>query len=319
MKREFSNPEYGSFSNEWADFFIDLGEYIVTNLTGNSRVVLLTPTTKIIPFLISLGACRKLIEGEVSTGFKPIEEIWEEIQNTELGTEIHIMFREPIFEIKKGALKEKKDDMFTIQGSQATGSVIDGCFYPDKNNPPNIDISIVKDSKYIIPERSRSEKGDPNLQLLGKFYEGLDPLGVLGLPNNLIQIVGNRRQLTEEAEMEFAADNLKGTMADLLITRNSFSNLRELTYITSDREESLVNEANLSIFVQAKYTNMTNLLNWTNNFPQVFIIPRSANNIVELTDLLNTDYFEREEDIHFKELDIPKGCEIMGYHFNNVG
>ena len=49
----------------------------------------------------------------------------------------------------------------------------------------------------------------PNLNLLGKFYEDMDPLGVLGLPNNLIQIIGNKNTLLYESRLEFSADGIR--------------------------------------------------------------------------------------------------------------
>ncbi|MBT6232475.1 MAG: hypothetical protein HOI51_03755, partial [Nitrosomonadales bacterium] len=69
--RKFDNPDYGSFDGQWADFFIDLGEHVVKNTSGDSRIILLTPTDKIIPFLISIGAMKTFLTSDVSTGFLP--------------------------------------------------------------------------------------------------------------------------------------------------------------------------------------------------------------------------------------------------------
>ena len=311
MKREFSDPEYGSFSNKWADFFINLGEYVVSNLAGNSRIILLTPSTKIIPFLISLGAARKFLDGNISTGFHPIEDIWGKLQNTKIGTEIHVIDKTRGFIHYKGALSYIDKKQFNIHLTQNRESVSPGWMYTN-DLIPDIDISIVEEKEFVIPSKSTIEKGDPNLNLLGKFYEGVDPLGVLGLPNNLIQLIGNKNTLLYESKLEFTADGIKGSMSDLVISKGALSNTRELTYIGSGKEENLKNESNLSIFVQSKNVNISNLIDWTNNFPQVFIINRSSPSVAELVELFNDEYLEREESFSI-DLDIPLGCEIMSY------
>ena len=77
--------------------------------------------------------------------------------------------------------------------------------------------------------------------------------------------------------------------------------------------ENLKKEVNLSIFVQGKNTNISNLLDWTNNFPQIFIIPRTSRQSYDLVEMFNDEYLSREETLDFLDLNVPKGCEIMGY------
>ena len=90
--REFSDLHYGKFNDEWADFFIELGQHTVENLNRNTRIIALVPTTKILPFLISIGAMNSFLKGNISTGFLPLESIWDELQSTPIGTEVHVGF-----------------------------------------------------------------------------------------------------------------------------------------------------------------------------------------------------------------------------------
>ena len=83
--------------------------------------------------------------------------------------------------------------------------------------------------------------------------------------------------------------------------------------MASPSEENLKDSANLSIFTQSKNTNIGNIIDWTNNFPQIFLIPRTSRQVYNLIEMFNDEYISREEDISFNGLKIPKGCEIMGY------
>ncbi len=308
----FEDDNYGSFTGDWVNFFLDLGKQIAENFTGNSRIILLVPSVKVIPFLISLGACRRFLDSDISTGFYPIQEIWNELQSTEIDTEIHVIDKSYGFEVVKGRLTDLSKETFTIETSSQANSIKRAWMYNEKIMP-NIDVSIVRGSKYKLPEKVKFEKGDPNLKLLGKFYKGLDPLGVLGLPNNLIQIAGNKNLLNEEAKKVFYSEDVKGCFGDLVITKGSLNKERELTYICSAKEENLKKEANLSIFVNSKYTNILNLIDWTNNFPQVFIVPRTAPNVIEIVEAFNEEFFSKSEELLFDGLKIPVACDLMGY------
>ena len=308
----FQDHRYGSFEGDWVNFFLDLGKQIAQNLTGNSRIVLLVPSVKVAPFLISLGACRHFLDSDISTGFYPIQEIWDELQSTEMGTEIHVIDKSYGFEVVKGKLTDLSKETFSIEISSQANAVKRAWMY-NENITPNIDVSIVRGSNYKLPEKAKFEKGDPNLKLLGKFYEGLDPMGVLGLPNNLIQIVGNKNLLNEESNKVFYSEDVKGCFGDFVITKGSLTKERELTHICSTKEENLKKEANLSIFVNSKYTNILNLIDWTNNFPQVFIIPRTAPNIIEIVEAFNEEFFSKSEELLFDGLKIPVACDVMGY------
>jgi len=312
--RKFENPSYGSFHEPWADFFIDLGEYIAKNFSGESRVVMLTPTEKIIPFLISIGAMKNFLNSDISTGFLPINEIWEDLQQTPLGTEVHVIDKTKGFIHYKGGLESITNETFMLKTIEQDGNAEPGWFYSlEKNIVPDIDISIVSRKEFLPPSRRQTDKGEPNLNLLGAFYTNSDPLGVLGLPNNIIQIIGNKNTLSMESNLKFLKDNASGSFADILITKNSISKQRELTFLGAAKEENLKDEVNLSIFVQGKNTNISNVLDWTNNFPQVHIIPRPSRQAYELIEIYNDEYLVRDETLEFSELTVPIGCEIMGY------
>lgn len=312
--KKFENPAYGTFNDSWADFFIDLGEYIAKNFSGDSRIVMLTPTEKIIPFLISIGAMRNYLESDISTGFLPIDKLWNELQETPLGTEVHVIDKTKGFIHYKGGLATVTKETFVLKTVEQDGSTEPGWFYsPEKNIVPDIDISIVSKKEFLPPSRIQTDKGVPNLNMLGEFYTTSDPLGILGLPNNLIQIVGNKNTLVMESDMKFLKDNIRGSFADILVTKDSLSRQRELTYLVSAKEENLKDEVNLSIFVQGKNTNISNLIDWSNNFPQIFIIPRTSRQAYELVEIFNDEYEDREQSILFENLNIPTGCELMGY------
>ena len=113
--------------------------------------------------------------------------------------------------------------------------------------------------------------------------------------------------------MRFEIDEIKGSFAEGLITKDVLSRKQELTKITASKEENLIQDANLSIFCQSLNTNIANVLDWTNNFPQIFLIPRSSRQVYDLVEMFNDEYISREEEVDFSNLQVPKGCEIMGY------
>jgi hypothetical protein len=286
----------------------------VGNTSEDSRVVLLTPTEKIIPFLISIGAMKTFLTSDVSTGFLPIKDVWEQLKVTPLGTEIHVIDKTKGFIHYKGGLSSISTNSFFLKTVEKDGSLEPGWYYSyEEGAIPDIDVSIVNNIEFSAPERALVDHGEPNLNLLGEFYGESDPMGVLGLPNNLIQIIGNKNTLTMESYLNFSIENVSGNFSDILITKNSIGRNRELTHLTAAKEENLKKEVNLSIFVQGKNTNISNLLDWTNNFPQIFIIPRTSRQSYDLVEMFNDEYLSREETLDFLDLNVPKGCEIMGY------
>lgn len=299
---------------DWVQFFIDLGKYTVENLHGNSRIIALVPSTSVLPFLISAGAMNSFLNGNVSTGFKNIKDIWSSLVNTPIGTEVHVVDKTNGFIHHKGALKYVSNNTFGIQLTQNKFQVDPGwIFDPDNGVVPDIEVSITASRQYNIPQKAVSTKADPNLQLLNKFYQNTDPLGVLGLPNNIIQIIGNKNRLILESQMEFVIDEIKGSFSEALITKNVLSKKQELTYIASPREGNLNESSNLSIFTQSSNTNVGDVIDWTNEFPQIYLIPRTSRQSYDLVEMFNDEYEDREQSIEFTDLNIPIGCEIMGY------
>ena len=135
----------------------------------------------------------------------------------------------------------------------------------------------------------------------------------MGLPDHLIQLVGNKNSLIEESKLQFKTDSAKGSFEQVVITKGALNRRQEITHLASPSEENLKDSANLSIFTQSKNTNIGNIIDWTNNFPQIFLIPRTSRQVYNLIEMFNDEYISREEDISFNGLKIPKGCEIMGY------
>ncbi len=301
-------------SGDWVQFFIDLGKYTVENLHGNSRIIALVPSTSMLPFLISAGAMNSFLNGNISTCFKNIKDIWSELVDTPIGTEVHVVDKTNGFIHHKGALKYVSSNTFGIQLTQNKFQVDPGwIFEPANGIVPDIEVSITASREYIVPERAVSTKADPNLLLLNKFYQNTDPLGVLGLPNNIIQIIGNKNRLILESQAEFVIDEIKGSFSEGLITKNVLNKKQELTYIASPREENLNISANLSIFAQSSNTNIGDVVDWTNEFPQIYLIPRTSRQSYDLVEIFNDEYEDREQTIEFTDLNIPIGCEIMGY------
>lgn len=299
---------------DWVQFFIDLGKYTVENLHGNSRIIALVPSTSVLPFLISAGAMNAFLNGDVSTGFKNITDIWSSLVDTPIGTEVHVVDKTNGFIHYKGALKYVSNNTFGIQLTQNKFQVDPGWIFDPANGVvPDIEVSITTSTQYNVPERAVSTKADPNLQLLNKFYQNTDPLGVLGLPNNLIQIIGNKNRLILESQMEFVIDEIKGSFSEALITKNVLSKKQELTYIASPKEENLNESSNLSIFTQSSNTNIGDVVDWTNEFPQIYLIPRTSRQSYDLVAMFNDEYEDREQSIELTDLNIPIGCEVMGY------
>lgn len=311
---QFLDNQYGKVVGDWINFFFDLGSYTIDKLEGNSRIVALVPSTRLLPFFISVGAMSSFLNGSISTGFKTIDKVWDDLKETEYGTEIHVINKGYGFKHHKGALESVSNDIFTIRETTNDAKEINGWKYdPEKNIVPQIEVSITTSKKFEIPDRSIATKSDPNLKLLNQFYPNTDPLGVLGLPDHLIQLVGNKNSLIEESKLQFKTDSAKGSFEQVVITKGALNRRQEITHLASPSEENLKDSANLSIFTQSKNTNIGNIIDWTNNFPQIFLIPRTSRQVYNLIEMFNDEYISREEDISFNGLKIPKGCEIMGY------
>ena len=311
---QFLNKNYGNVVGEWKDFFVNLGSFAIDKLEGNSRIVALVPSTRLLPFFISVGAMSSFLNGSISTGFKTIDKVWDELKETAYGTEIHVINKGYGFKHHKGALKEVSNNTFTILETTNNTEAINGWRYDPKNNSvPQIEVSITSTKQFVVPDRAVATKSDPNLKLLNHFYSNTDPLGVLGLPDNLIQLVGNKNSLIEESQLQFKTNDAKGSFEQLVITKGALNRSQEITYLTSPSEENLKDSANLSVFTQSKNTNIGNVIDWTNNFPQIFLIPRTSRQSSNLVDMFNQEYIDREETITFDDLNVPSGCEIMGY------
>jgi len=311
---QFLNNDYGNVVGEWKNFFVNLGSFAIDKLEGNSRIVALVPSTRLLPFFISVGAMSSFLNGSISTGFKNIKDIWGELVDTPIGTEVHVVDKTNGFIHHKGALEYVSNNTFGIQLTQNKFQVDPGWIFDPANGVvPDIEVSITSSREYFVPEKAVSTKADPNLQLLNKFYENTDPLGVLGLPNNIIQIIGNKNSLILESQLEFVIDEIKGTFSEGLITKNVLSKKQELTYIASPKEENLNASSNLSIFTQSSNTNIGDIVDWTNEFPQIFLIPRTSRQSYDLVEIFNDEYEDREQTVEFTDLNIPIGCEIMGY------
>lgn len=309
-----NTKNYGNITGNWKEFFINLGNFAVTNLEGNARIIALVPSTKLLPFFISIGAMKSFLNGSISTGFKKVEDIWDELVNTELGTEIHVINKGYGFKHHKGALHSISSNNFFIKETSNINKETNGWSYdPEKNIIPSIEISITASKKYEVPDRAATTSSDPNLKLLDYFYPEADPLGVLGLPNNLIQLVGNKNSLIEESKLQFQAGNAKGSFSQAVITKGALNKKQEITYITSPSEDNLEPGANLSIFTQSRNTNIGNIIDWTNNFPQIFLIPRTSRQAYSLVEMFNEEFIDRDDDISFENINVPAGCEIMGY------
>ena len=200
MKRYFEDDSLGSFNGEWFNFFFDLGETIALKEKKNIKYVLLTPTSSIIPFILASGAINGFLQGKISTGFKELKQIWEELQQTELGSEIHVIRQSTDGLIKHtGALLSIDEGKFFIEETIDNKKNVNHGWLKNTNN---IKVSISNKS-FLLKAKSQSYGGDLNIKDFNIYYPEVDPLGIMGLPNNLIQIVGNKNTLDKESESHF--------------------------------------------------------------------------------------------------------------------
>ena len=316
MKRYFEDDILGSFNGEWFNFFFDLGESIALNEKKNVKYILLTPTATIIPFVLASGAINGFLQGKISTGFKELREIWEDLQQTELGSEIHVIKQSSKGLIKHtGALSSINEDQFQIE------ETLDNIKNPNHGwlkNTQNIKVSISNKS-FDLKEKSQSYGGDLNIKDFNIYYPDVDPLGIMGLPNNLIQIVGNKNTLDKESDLQFFIEHDEGfgrfKFGDLLATQKAIDKEIEVTKLCSTNESQLSRDANLTIFIQSENTNIEHVMDWENDFPQVIIIPRTLRRSTSLISSYNQEYLYRlnDKEITNYPQNIPLGCEIMAY------
>lgn len=322
MNRYFEDKNYGTFNGNWFDYFNFLGESIVQNPQKNIKYVLLTPTASVLPFAIATGAIKGFLKSDVSTGFKNLNEIWEELQKTELGTEVHVVMQTTKgVEKKTGALHELAKEYFLIKEKKS--GKLDEVFGLSIK-APGVKIAISKNKDYELSEKSVGFEGGLDLKDFNIYYEEVDPLGLIGLPNNLIQISGNKKTLEKESEQRFFIEyGEKGKnhgfanfrFRDLLLTKNALAKNIEVTKLCSVNEKQLSLDANLTIFIQSENTNIEHVMDWENEFPQVIIIPRTLRKSTSLISTFNQEYLYRlnEEEITSYPQNIPTGCEIMAY------
>lgn len=316
MKRYFEDDSLGSFNGEWFNFFFDLGETIALKEKKNIKYVLLTPTSSIIPFILASGAINGFLQGKISTGFKELKQIWEELQQTELGSEIHVIRQSADGLIKHtGALLSIDEDKFFIEETIDNKKNVNHGWLKNTNN---IKVSISNKS-FLLKAKSQSYGGDLNIKDFNIYYPDVDPLGIMGLPNNLIQIVGNKNTLDKESEAHFFIEYDEGfgrfKFGDLLATQKAIDKEIEVTKLCSVNESELSREANLTIFIQSENTNIEHVMDWENDFPQVIIIPRTLRRSTSLISSYNQEYLYRlnGEEITDYPHNIPLGCEIMAY------
>ena len=85
-------------------------------------------------------------------------------------------------------------------------------------------------------------------------------------------------------------------------TKNVLNKSKNLLILLLLGEENLNISANLSIFAQSSNTNIGDVVDWTNEFPQIYLIPRTSRQSYDLVEIFNDEYEDREQTIEFTDL-----------------
>lgn len=319
-----SQNYYSSFDGKWSDFLINFGEHITScnsKINGNINYVLLTPIDDLVPELIATGAMKGFLTKKEESGFFKLDSIIDELVKVPIGTTLTII--EKIYGLKpyQGELVEVNKDFLLIDRL-------------DKENDKrgwartaDVEVSIPEynlEGEDDVRTNLKSDKSiDINFKLLEQAYPGINPIDLLSIQENSIQIVGNKKLIEQNLKLDVKLGETKGSFDEILLSSAVRKNNKVLTNILSSDNDSLFNTtSNLTIFVQQKNKDISEALYWKNNNPRVIIIPRSSPQITELVPRLNKEFYKKESEVSLpsncdkcisKNIETPKSCEVMGY------
>tara|TARA_B100001996_G_scaffold324271_1_gene269736 strand:+ start:317 stop:1300 length:984 start_codon:yes stop_codon:yes gene_type:complete len=316
------DDKYIPFNGEWANYLINLGIHITshkTNASSDSKYVLLTPIDDLVPELIAVGALKGRLKKANNTGFYKLDSVIDHLVNVEKGTVLTII--EKIHDLKpyQGKLIEVNSDQLLIDRLDKENDI------RGWKRDADIEISLLDtENKTEIKSSLKSDKSlDINFQFLQKIYPEVNPVNLLSLSENYIQIIGNKNHLEERCKLEVKIDDVKGCFDEALLSSAIKKNNKTITNIvSSDSIDKFYNNADLSLFVQTKNKDISQALYWSNSKPKVVIIPRSSPQVTELVPRLNKEYYKSEDEVSLPQncdecienkVITPKSCEIMGY------
>ena len=323
-KRIKLNDSYISFNGQWSDFLYNLGEHITSHnheLDGNVNYVLLTPIEDLVAELIASGAIKGFLTKKVDSGFFKLDEIIDELVNIPIGTTITII--EKIYGLKpyQGKLLEVNKDFLKIDRLDKENDI------RGWSRKADVEVSMpeskVKDNEEVKTNLKSDKAVDINFKLLEQVYPDINPVDLLSIEENSIQIIGNKKLLEQNLKLNLKVGESKGSFDEVLLSSVVRRNNKVLTNILSSDNDGLFNsKSNLSIFVQQKNKDIGQALYWKNNSPRVIIIPRSSPQITELVPRLNKEFYKKEQEVPLPStceqcismnIETPKSCEIMGY------
>ena len=314
MSRKFLDEKLGTLYNDWFDFLFQLGEKAAIADYKNLKYVLLVPSVSFAPHIIATGAISGFLQSNLTTGFIPVSEAKEDLLSSEKGVEVAVVDNgletlKPVV----GALDyiDFERSIFWLKIS-TNDMKFPNIGFPLENNRYSVSVSK---KIFVLPDKPIEQVSNVDMSNFPYFYKNVDTLGLFGLPKNIIQIAGNKKELINQANTHFQINNeTKFSFADLLLLNRSKKEMF-LTNILSSNEDKLIQESELSIFVQNPNTNLESIFEWENSKTQIILIPKSSRNTPTLVDLYNKEYLfrENEEEIFPYPDYIPKGCEIMSY------
>lgn len=313
-----------SFDGEWSKFLLNLGEHIISHnnaINGNVNYVLLTPIDDLVPELIATGAIKGFLTKKTDSGFFKLDSIIDELVDIPIGTTLTIIekiyglkpYQGKLIEVNKNFLKiERIDKDNDIRGWERFSDV--------EVALPELNQKISEENKTKL----KSDKSiDINFGLLQHAYPEINPIDLLSIQENSIQIIGNKKLIEHNLNLTVELGEVKGTFDQILLSSVIKKNNKVLTNIFSSDSDDLFNDkSSLSIFVQQRNKDIGEALYWKNNNPRVIIIPRSSPQITELVPRLNKEFYKKEstvplpdecEKCKLKNIETPKSLEIMGY------
>jgi hypothetical protein len=314
VNRKFVDDKLGNLFGDWFDFLFQLGENSATAKYENLKYVLLVPTASFTPHIIATGAISGFLQSSLTTGFIPATEAKEKLLSSEKGVEVSVVDKElDTLKPVVGALDtiDIERSVFWLKISSNDIKYANPAFPLDNDRY----LVSITNKPFVIPDKPTEQVSNVDMSNFPSYYKNVDVLGLFGLPKNMIQIAGNKKELVGQSNTQFQINKeIKYSFADLLLLNRSKKEMF-LTNILSSNEDKLIDESELSIFVQNPNTNLESIFEWENGKTQIILIPKTSRNAPTLVDLYNKEYLfrENEEELELYPDYIPKGCEIMAY------
>lgn len=296
----FKNNLIGDIRGDWIPYFVNLGYEIEKYDSNNLSIGLLLPDDNFIGFLIGIGYLKRISEkNEMSTGFKLIKDVWDDLEETKKGD--MVVVKKDNKQIT-ASFEEVKNNIFYYKKVEDNSKTIEGVL---KENPQNIQISLVNNKRFNPPKRNKFSAVSENNYIEANF--GLDYSQLTSTGSNLLSFVGNLAKLDRQASEPFTMgeDKVKLSFNEVLFTKNSEISEFILTNFTSDFNSETVLNTDFSIF--NTYKNLDYFLSMS--IPKkVFLFSRSNRKVQSGIKMFDDMWSIRKDDLtqNFKELIKPR-------------